>query len=280
MEELKKALDTLIDNIYVTVGNTVFRQKIGIPMGTDCAPFLANLFLHVYENDFMEKNRRKEWHLCQILSRNHRYIDDMIVFNAKDKFDRIRDDIYPAALTLNAENEDRTQENFLDLDISIKSGRMHVKLYDKRNAFGFPIVNFPFLCGNIPKRIGSSVIISQLVRFGRICDDWEDFQTVTKQLLKKVSSQGFSQNLIHRAVNSFLRHHWNLLAKHKLSRQTVFQKLTEDLPDTRTYSHTHTHKHGHTRTHKHTKSREMTRSGAVAEGSADSKKNSAYPTGQ
>ena len=35
----------LIDNIYVKIGNKVHRQTIGIPMGTDCAPQLANLFL-------------------------------------------------------------------------------------------------------------------------------------------------------------------------------------------------------------------------------------------
>ena len=35
----------LIDNIYVSIGNRVYRQCVGIPMGTDCAPLLANLFL-------------------------------------------------------------------------------------------------------------------------------------------------------------------------------------------------------------------------------------------
>ena len=32
-------------NIYDVCGDSLFKQKIGIPMGTDCAPFLANLFL-------------------------------------------------------------------------------------------------------------------------------------------------------------------------------------------------------------------------------------------
>ena len=38
-------IEYLIDNIFIEVGNKVFRQTIGIPMGTDCAPQLANLFL-------------------------------------------------------------------------------------------------------------------------------------------------------------------------------------------------------------------------------------------
>ena len=38
----------LIDNVYIKVGSKVYRQTVGIPMGTDCAPQLANLFLFHY----------------------------------------------------------------------------------------------------------------------------------------------------------------------------------------------------------------------------------------
>ena len=37
--------DFLIDNIYIKTHNHLFRQRIGIPMGTNFAPLLANLFL-------------------------------------------------------------------------------------------------------------------------------------------------------------------------------------------------------------------------------------------
>ena len=55
-------LTWLIDNIYVTFGNKVFRQQIGIPMGTDCAPFLANLFLFSYEFKWLDVDN-----VCRIL---------------------------------------------------------------------------------------------------------------------------------------------------------------------------------------------------------------------
>ena len=42
-------LNWLIDNIYVVFGGQVFQQIIGIPMGTNCAPLLADLFLYSYE---------------------------------------------------------------------------------------------------------------------------------------------------------------------------------------------------------------------------------------
>ena len=39
------------DNIFVLVGRRVFQQTIGIPMGTNCAPLLTDLFLHAPEAD-------------------------------------------------------------------------------------------------------------------------------------------------------------------------------------------------------------------------------------
>jgi hypothetical protein len=45
----------LIDNIFVSFGGTLFQQVVGIPMGTHCAPLLADLFLYSYESEFLQK---------------------------------------------------------------------------------------------------------------------------------------------------------------------------------------------------------------------------------
>ena len=47
------ALSYLLDNIYIRLGNKLYRQIFGIPMGTSCAPLLADLFLFSYERNFM-----------------------------------------------------------------------------------------------------------------------------------------------------------------------------------------------------------------------------------
>ena len=41
-------------HILIIRGNRVYRQCVGIPMGTDCAPLLANLFLFYYEYKYMK----------------------------------------------------------------------------------------------------------------------------------------------------------------------------------------------------------------------------------
>ena len=47
------ALSYLLDNIYIRFGNKLYRQIVCTPKGTNCAPFVADLFLFCYERDFM-----------------------------------------------------------------------------------------------------------------------------------------------------------------------------------------------------------------------------------
>ena len=49
-DNICKMIEFLIDNIFVQFEGRLFCQAIGIPMGTNCAPLLADLFLYSYEN--------------------------------------------------------------------------------------------------------------------------------------------------------------------------------------------------------------------------------------
>ena len=42
----------LIENLYMQSEGMVYQQIVGIPMGTNCAPFIADSFLYCYERDF------------------------------------------------------------------------------------------------------------------------------------------------------------------------------------------------------------------------------------
>ena len=72
----------LIDNVYIKVGNNVYRQTISIPMGTDCAPQLANLFLH-YEYSYMKNLMRDNLCMAKRFSDTVRYIDDLLTLKRK-----------------------------------------------------------------------------------------------------------------------------------------------------------------------------------------------------
>ena len=47
-------VEFLIDNIFVKFGGCLFLQVIWIPVGTNCAPLLADLFLYLYESEFLD----------------------------------------------------------------------------------------------------------------------------------------------------------------------------------------------------------------------------------
>jgi hypothetical protein len=53
-DSTKAFSETDIFNIFVMFGGCVFPQTVGIPMGTNCVPLLADLLLYSYEADFIQ----------------------------------------------------------------------------------------------------------------------------------------------------------------------------------------------------------------------------------
>ena len=51
-------IDFLTDNIYIKIGDHLFRQCFDIPMGTNYAPLLDNLFLYSYEVEFVRSMKK------------------------------------------------------------------------------------------------------------------------------------------------------------------------------------------------------------------------------
>ena len=52
-QKVCEALTFLLDNIHIKFSSKLYRQIVGIPIGTNCAPLVADLFLFCYERDFM-----------------------------------------------------------------------------------------------------------------------------------------------------------------------------------------------------------------------------------
>ena len=135
-------------------------------MGTNCAPDLANIYLHVFEYAYIHSLiDNQNFDLAAKLSNIFRYQDDLIVFEDDGMFETIIRDIYPPVMELENTNLSPCKVNYLDMTISIHRGKYFFKSFDKRNDFGFEIINYPDLRGNIPKKPAYGVFISQLVRF-------------------------------------------------------------------------------------------------------------------
>ena len=135
----------LIDNIFVEFGGQVFQQTTGIPMGTNCAPLLADLFLYSYEAEFIQKLiSQKKKYIALSFNHTYRYIDDVLsLSNSKFYYYCNINLIYPQDLEIKNTTESTNSSSFLDLQINIdKNDQLYTKLYNKSDNFNFPIVNF------------------------------------------------------------------------------------------------------------------------------------------
>jgi hypothetical protein len=120
-------------------------------MGTNFDPLLTGLFLYSYEADFIQEFLKKnEKKLARSFNFTFRYINDVLSLN-NSRFGEFIDRIYPIELEIKDTTDTYKSASYLDLCLEIDSEeRLRTKPYDKRDDFNFLIVNFPFICSNIP----------------------------------------------------------------------------------------------------------------------------------
>ena len=120
-----------------------------------------------------------------------RYIDDVLSLN-NSRFGDFVDRIYPIDLEIKDTTDTDRSASYLDLHLEMDSeGQLRTKLYDKRYDFNFLIVNFPFICSNIPAAPAYGVYISQLIRYSRACGSYQDFLDRWLLLTRKLVNQRF-----------------------------------------------------------------------------------------
>ena len=109
-------------------------------------------------------------------------------------------EIYPSELVLKKTTENSGMVSYLDVGVIVTSGQFITTIYDKRDSFNFPIVNFPFMSSNIPAVPSYGIYISQLVRIGRICSTYDEFVKRNMVITSRLIKQGF---LYTKLVTSF-----------------------------------------------------------------------------
>ena len=208
---------------FIRFGSKLYRQTIGIPMGTNCAPLVADLFLFCYERDFMKSlSRENQADIIEAFNSTLRYLDDLLNIDSI-YFDQMVDRIYPTELQLNRANSSDTETSFLDLNLCVSNGTVSTKIYDKRDDYDFDI-NFPFLDGDVPRRTSYGVYISQLIRFARASSNLNDFNYRNKALTAKLLGQGYRYFKLRKAFSKFYRRHSALLEKYSVSLKTLLQQ--------------------------------------------------------
>ena len=216
-EDVEALLHFLLDNVFIQVGREVFQQCVGIPMGTNCAPLLAELLLHDYESNAMIRfSRTNGLPQAKSFEFTRRYIDDLISIN-NPRFDKAIEKIYPLELVLKDTTPADGKVAYLDRQIEIRDRQLVMSLYDKRDDFPFSIHNYPHLDSNVPCMRTYGVYISQLIRFAKACDTYTDFLRRHQNLVRTLAKQGFKYNLLCKKFKQFYRSNFDLVSRYSKS---------------------------------------------------------------
>jgi hypothetical protein len=134
--------------------------------------------------------------------------------------------IYPDELEIKDTTESDKFASYLDILLNIdSSGGLTASLYDEGDEFDFAIVNFPFLCSNIPLSPACGVCVSRLVRCARACFAYEDFSERRGLLAKKLMLQGYNESRLKSSFRKFYGRYNDLVCDCKLSLAHVLNGL-------------------------------------------------------
>ena len=108
--------------IFLTIflirfGSKLYRQIVGIPMGTNCAPLVADLFLFCYERNFMlSLSDNNQADIIKAFNSTSRYLDGLLNID-NPYFEQMVGQIYPTELQLNKANSSDTEAPFFGLEL-------------------------------------------------------------------------------------------------------------------------------------------------------------------
>ena len=226
-DDVHGMIDSIIDNAIFSFGNLTFRQVIGLPMGTDPAPFMANLYLFYYEFHYMQELASTDFTSARrFYSHTRRFIDDLATINNQDHVLKNWKNIYPKELVLNKENDADHTASFLDLDISVsESGTFETQIYDKRDAFNFDIVNYPDISGNIPEGSAYGVCIGQILRIAKNTSQIDKFIERSKLLIQKLKNKGYQLDRLWKNTRKCITRHDGYFTKYDTDRDKLLKMI-------------------------------------------------------
>ena len=212
-KSFKAAIEFVVNEVYVTFAGHVFRQTKGIPMGGNCSPLLADLFLSHCELIYMtDLIKDKKTGLARLLSNTSRYIDDICIINYTSFGSRIPL-IYPDSLEASRSGHDDKCAEYLDVKLEISKDGLKTSVYHKVDDFNFPVTLLTFPDNTIPHKMGAQVFASQVLRYGRICTHELDFINKVRNTFQLLVARGYSRFELKQSAQRQLQKHWEVILK-------------------------------------------------------------------
>ena len=203
-EDIIKMLEFLVDNIFVIFAGKGFQQIVGIPMGTNCAPLLADIFLYSYEAEFIQSllsiGRKK---LASRFNYTYRYIDDVLSILYNPEFKNYLGKMYPVELEIKDTTESNTSASYTWMYFCRSRGTVNFILPFITNVTISIATSqiFRSWVAIFQPRLG--IFISQLIRYARACSSYGCFILRATRLSNKLLEQGYVKERLKSSLRKF-----------------------------------------------------------------------------
>jgi hypothetical protein len=215
MEELKQAVRECVNNAYVLVNGKLFRQTVGIGMGHEESPPLANLYLYARECAYVDRKieelGEEEVERRFLGFRFHRrFIDDLFAPISADDLPTEED--YGLKLKITG---DGSEAVFLGILVKIQEDRLTYRARDKQHGFDFKITRFPSWDSCVPASCKRGTVIAMLSRTLSLTTLTTNFVDEGRFLLRMFAERGYPFAFVKEGVRRFLAK--NILVPHRAS---------------------------------------------------------------
>lgn len=218
----------LSSNCFLTLGDRVWKQISGIPMGFSCSPLWCNLYFLYYEASFITRLAKLgRMDLMKRFQYSFRYIDDLCILNNGDmtqfldpNADRVSTNpywIYPLGIVEIKSEIDRfsvafpqrgTSAHFMNMQISIINevdGVFRTHKFDKRRNLPFEYSQFLQFRSNRSVSQSYNIVQSQAFPILYLSNNIYDVLNELEYLLQALTTNGFRRHRLKSRLIKFLR---------------------------------------------------------------------------
>lgn len=228
-KRLIKLHNWLMLHCYVALGDRVWQQVSGIPMGFSCSPLWCNMYLLYYESQFIQRLARlRRPDLLKKFKLAFRYIDDVCWINTQTPTQFLSQQeprtpenpfwIYPLHVleikcevtSYAADDPSRgIHAHFMNLDVSLQNvdhtpNNYRLCKYDKRRELPFAYSQYIHFQSNRPVNQSYAIVISQTVPIIYLSNNLEDATREINILISTLVRNGFKRDRLLHIVKRFL----------------------------------------------------------------------------
>ncbi|KAK3091157.1 hypothetical protein FSP39_017576 [Pinctada imbricata] len=176
---------------FCGVGGGVIQRIVGVSVGTDCAPFLADVFLYSYGAGFIRSLVFAGGGGAWLLTLTSLADAWAVCCPSVVRGSRIASTVSVLRILGSGAAGTGGSASCLDVVLSCGTGsRMGASLCGRHDDFGFGIAGFPFLSGGIPSSPACGVFVSQLIRYDRAGTGYTDLVLGAGRLSDRLLGQG------------------------------------------------------------------------------------------